>query len=157
MTTPVRLPIVIAETNPFDPDAVALIDLSEAEQVGLYPAELVFTFSPQQLIDTGATFLVARRDGTPVGCGAIAPCDGYGELKRIFTVPEARGTGVAGAMVKALEATARATGLTLLRLETGEDSPDAVALYTKHGYARCGIFGDYPENPHSVFMEKRLG
>ncbi|RMF38054.1 MAG: GNAT family N-acetyltransferase, partial [Alphaproteobacteria bacterium] len=47
-------------------------------------------------------------------------------------------------------------GLPLLRLETGEDSPDALAFYAKSGFARRGPFGEYRENGSSVFMEKRL-
>ncbi len=56
----------------------------------------------------------------------------------------------------ALEAEARARGLDLMRLETGEDSPEAIRAYERVGYARRGPFGDYEENGSSVFMERRL-
>jgi putative acetyltransferase len=29
-------------------------------------------------------------------------------------------------------------------------------LYERHGFQRCGAFGDYPEDPMSVFMRKEL-
>jgi len=38
---------------------------------------------------------VARRDGQPVGCGAIRRIDqATGELKRMFVAPESRGLGI---------------------------------------------------------------
>ncbi len=150
-------PLDICPIDPRDPDAMVLIDLSEAEQAAIYPPEVHFAFSPQELVDSGVIFLIARRDGVPVGCGGVTPLDGYGELKRIFTIPEARGTGVAAALLAALESAARAQGLPILRLETGEDSPEALAFYAKNAYSRRGPFGDYQENGASVFMEKRLG
>ncbi len=42
------------------------------------------------------------------------------------------------------------------RLETGVHQPGALAFYTRHGYVPCGSFGDYEENPLSVFLEKGL-
>ena len=56
----------------------------------------------------------------------------------------------------ALERRARASGLPLLRLETGDDLHAAHRLYARHGFTETGPFGNYEEGPHSVFMEKRL-
>jgi putative acetyltransferase len=41
-------------------------------------------------------------------------------------------------------------------LETGPDQPEALGLYERYGFARRGPYGDYPDDPLSVFMEKRL-
>ncbi len=150
-------PLEIAETHPLAPDALAMIAESEAELAALYRPEVRSAFSPEELAEAGVIFLVARRAGRPVGCGGLALTDGYGELKRIFTTRPARGTGVGRAIVAALEDQARARGRTLVRLETGEASPEAIALYARLGYARRGPFGAYRENGSSVFMEKRLG
>lgn len=139
------------------PDALRLIAESDETLAALYAPEERFGLSPEQLEATGVHFLLARLDGEAVGCGGLAVHKGYGELKRIFTVPAARGRGVAAAVVGALEATAREHGLALLRLETGEPSAAAIRLYVRLGYRRCGVFGDYPEDGVSVFMEKRLG
>lgn len=146
----------IRRDDALGPDALALIAGSEAELASIYPAEVRFAFSPEQLTASRTVFLVAYRDGQPVGCGGLAPLDGYGELKRIFVPVEARGQGIAGAIVTALEAEARALGLPLVRLETGHASPAAISAYSRLGYARCGPFGDYVENGSSVFMEKHL-
>lgn len=150
-------PLEIRQVHPLAPEALDLIAQSEAELASLYRPEVRHAFSSQQLVDAGVVFLVARRGGVPVGCGALAPLDGYGELKRIFTVANARRTGIAAAIVGALEDQARMRGLALVRLETGEASPEAIAAYARLGYARRGPFGAYRENGSSVFMEKRLG
>jgi putative acetyltransferase len=148
--------ITVAPRPVRDPDALRLIGESETELASIYPPEARYAFSPDQLIAADVFFVVARRDGAAVGCGGLAPLDGYGELKRIFTTRLARGSGVGQAVVAALEAEARRRGFPVLRLETGEASPDALALYAACGYARRGPFGAYAENGSSVFMEKAL-
>jgi putative acetyltransferase len=64
--------------------------------------------------------------------------------------------GVAAALMARLETEAVEQNLALLRLETGNLLESAHALYLRCGFAVCGPFGDYPEHPQSVFMEKRL-
>ena len=140
-----------------DADALRLIAESEAELAALYRPELRHAFSPDQLEAAQVRFFLARLDGAAVGCGGVAPLDGYAELKRIFTTRAARGLGVGRAIVARLETEARDMGRTLLRLETGAASPEAIALYEACGFARRGPFGEYRENGSSVFMEKTLG
>ncbi|MEM7509034.1 MAG: GNAT family N-acetyltransferase [Pseudomonadota bacterium] len=152
MTTPLTL----RRNDEIGPDALAMIAESEAELAALYPPEVRYAFSPRQLTDAGVIFFVALGGDTPVGCGGVAPCDGYGELKRIFVTRAVRGQGIAQIIVKRLEDEARARALPLMRLETGERSPEAIRAYEKIGYSRCAPFGDYVENGSSVFMEKAL-
>ncbi|MDZ4044363.1 MAG: GNAT family N-acetyltransferase [Rhodoglobus sp.] len=68
----------------------------------------------------------------------------------------ARGRGLAGALLRAVEDRAREQGCTLARLETGPKSVAAIALYEKHGYRRIPNFGQYEGDPHSYCMEKAL-
>ncbi|MEM6942265.1 MAG: GNAT family N-acetyltransferase [Pseudomonadota bacterium] len=138
------------------PDALAMIAGSEAELASIYAPEHRYAFSPDELIAAHVHFVVVCRGGSPIGCGGMAPLDGYGELKRIFTDPAARGTGIGRRIVAVLEAEAKGRALPLMRLETGEASPDALALYEKCGYRRIGPFGSYRDNGSSVFMEKAL-
>lgn len=151
----------VEEVAPDHPEALALIAGSEAELAALYPPEHRFAFSPQELVAAGVRFCIARRspaaDATPLGCGGLAPLPGYAELKRIYVAPDARGRGVARALLARLEAIACELNLPLIRLETGHLSPAAIGLYTRQGYAQIGPFGAYTENGSSVFMEKRLG
>jgi putative acetyltransferase len=55
-------------------------------------------------------------------------------------------------------ATARERGYTKLSLETGAGDAfaPAQALYEAFGLRRCGPFGSYREDRHSVFMELAL-
>ncbi len=81
---------------------------------------------------------------------------GYGEVKRMFVAPEARGQNIARAILRCIEDQAAREGLTLMRLETGIHQAAAHALYRSGGYAECAPFGEYRLDPLSVFMEKRL-
>lgn len=137
-------------------DALAMIGESEAELASIYPAEVRYAFSPEQLTNAGVAFLVAYRDGSTVGCGGVALYEGFAELKRIFVTKTARGARVAVRIVEGLEQIARDQGRDIVRLETGEASPEAIRLYERIGYARRGPFADYVENGSSVFMEKHL-
>lgn len=91
-----------------------------------------------------------------MACGAILMEGAFGELKRFYTVPGHRGRGVAGAVLSFLEVQARLKGCIELALETGVKQPEAVAFYAKSGYTQCGPFGNYTDDPNSVFMRKRL-
>ena len=148
--------IELRRDDSLGPDALAMIAESEAELASIYPAEVRYAFSPEQLTDAGVAFLVAYRDGVAVGCGGVALYDGYAELKRIFVTKAARGARVAVKIVEALEAKSAQAGRMIVRLETGEASPEAIRLYERIGYARRGPFADYVENGSSVFMEKHL-
>jgi putative acetyltransferase len=148
--------IQLRRDDSLGPNALAMIEESEAELASIYPAEVRYAFSPEQLTDAGVAFLVAYRDGLTVGCGGVAFYDGFAELKRIFVTKAARGARIAGRIIEGLEQIAADADLNLVRLETGEDSPEAIRLYERLGYARCGPFAEYVENGSSVFMEKRL-
>ncbi|MEM1298835.1 MAG: GNAT family N-acetyltransferase [Pseudomonadota bacterium] len=148
--------LVLRRDDALSADALAMIGESEAELAALYAPEHRYAFSPEQLLDVDVRFLTAYRDEKPIGCGGIAPCEGYGELKRIFVTISLRGQGIAARIVGALEDVARQDGYDLVRLETGLASPDALALYRKLGYREIAPFGTYVDNGSSVFMEKTL-
>jgi len=64
-------------------------------------------------------------------------------LYSIATLPEARGNGVADALMEAAERAARRRGYAALRLEVRSDNPAATKLYAKRGYAEFGAYQDY--------------
>ena len=139
------------------PAIIQLINALDAYQGALYPAESNYHLSVEALKAPNVLFAVARDDeGAVIGCGAIVLFDGYGELKRMFVPPEQRGRGVAKAVMALLEAHAVQRNCRLLRLETGIHQPEAHGLYGRAGYTRRGPYGDYPDDPLSVFMEKTL-
>jgi putative acetyltransferase len=103
-------------------------------------------------------FLVARDErGAAVGCGGLrllAP--GSAEIKRMYVEPARRGTGVAVAILRALERRARDHGVTTLVLETGTAQPDARRFYEREGYHRIDNFGPYAGEPLSVCYAREL-
>lgn len=104
-----------------------------------------------------AYFVVAYADGRPVGCGGLRQLDDVtGEIKRMYVLPDRRGTGVATAVLHALERQARSLGWTELRLETGNAQPDAIAFYTRHGYRRVANFGPYIDPEFSFCFGRAL-
>ena len=149
--------LAISLTDPFDADALALINASDIEQAELYPPEVQFALSPRELVECDVRFFVARQAGAALGCCGYQLMDGYAEVKRVFVRSEMRGTGVAAALMKHAEASAAREGVVIMRLETGVDSPAALRLYQGLGYDRRGPFGAYADNGASVFMEKALG
>jgi putative acetyltransferase len=80
----------------------------------------------------------------------------YGEIKRMYVRPGCRGAGVGRALLDELARQARARALRRLRLETGIEQPEAVALYERAGFKRCAPYGEYQPDPLSLFMELDL-
>ena len=150
----------IAQTDPREPQATALLEASHLLMQSLFPAESNHYLSIDALCDAHIHFVTAiRRDlaeTVTVGCGALAEMEGYGEIKSMFVAPEARGMGVGEAILRTLEERARARAIPVLRLETGDALHAAHRLYERVGFAYRGPFGAYEEGPHSVFMEKKL-
>lgn len=94
-----------------------------------------------------------------VATGALAVVHpGHEELKSMRTDPAQRGRGIARLVLEHLERDARARGVRRLSLETGSQDffAPARALYARAGFLPCRPFGDYREDPHSVFMTKHL-
>ena len=80
----------------------------------------------------------------------------YGEIKRLYVPAKHRGKSIAQTIVKELENRLRKQSVFTARLETGVHQHAAIGLYKKLGYAEIPPFGDYTEDPLSVFMEKKL-
>ncbi|GAB4113640.1 MAG: GNAT family N-acetyltransferase [Rubrivivax sp.] len=154
----------IRQERPDHPQVIALLDGLDRYLDSLYPPEANHILDVRALLAPEVHFLVAEVDGAVVGCGAFRRMPGepdtggrpYGEIKRMVTAPAARGQGVGGALMRALEARLRAEGLPLALLETGEAQVEAVRLYERCGYRRRGPFGGYPDNGLSLFYEKSL-
>ncbi|GGV69013.1 MULTISPECIES: GNAT family N-acetyltransferase [Streptomyces] len=158
---------MIIRPVPFDhPDAVKLNDEVQAEYherygdggdaTPLHPSD----FQPPR----GLYLLGYDTDGTPVASGGWRSQDANGEgnedgdaeLKRLYVIPAMRGRGLARRMLAALEEDARAAGRLRMVLETGDQQPEAIALYTSSGYEPCAKFGYYREYESSLCFAKRL-
>jgi putative acetyltransferase len=92
----------------------------------------------------------------PLGCGAIVLHPEFGELERMYASPSGRGQRVAKKLLALLESQVMGSGCMSLKLETGPYQHDALALYASAGYEGRGPYGDYTNDPLSVFMQKHL-
>lgn len=98
-------------------------------------------------------------DGALIGCGALKDLgNGGGEIKSMHTRAHLRGRGLGRRMLEHILGVAKARGYTGLWLETG--SMDAFIparrLYESYGFAFTGPFGDYADDPNSVFMHLQI-
>lgn len=109
-----------------------------------------------EFLPPAGVFLVAWRAEEPVGCGAWRTHGADAELKRMYTVPAARGSGVASAVLAALEDDARRAGRSRMVLECGRRQPEAVAMYERHGYARIPNYGFYADAPDCLSYARTL-
>jgi putative acetyltransferase len=94
-----------------------------------------------------------------VGVGALKRLsDTHGEVKSMHTAEAARGRGIGTALLRHIIAQAASCGMTRLSLETGSWPyfAPARALYARHGFVECTPFGEYREDPNSVFMTRAL-
>lgn len=148
--------LVVELGDPREPKANALLRSSHALMQELYPPESNYFLSVDDLCGPDIHFFVAREGADILGTGALVNCRKYGEVKSMFIGDQARGKGVAAALLRQLEDHARTLKLPVLKLETGDELAAAVRLYMRHGFTRCGIFGDYRPNQTSVYMEKAL-
>ena len=110
---------------------------------------------PEQLNAPNGSFLVGYEDGAAICCGGLKRLDTEAcELKRMYVIPEARGRGVARALLAALEDRARELGYVIARLDTGPKQQGAQRIYESEGYAPVANFNGNPIATY--FGEKRL-
>jgi putative acetyltransferase len=147
----------MVEERPDSPDSLALVAELESVLDPLYPRESRHGYSVEKLLREKVAFFVIRESGVPAGCGGVQLFGTeYGELKRMYVRPEFRGLGLGKLMLEHLAGYARGGGVGLLRLETGIYQKEAVGLYEGFGFKRIPPFGEYKDDPLSLFLEKRI-
>jgi putative acetyltransferase len=124
-------------------EIIALLNALDEDLAGPYSAEQHHALSVEKLFQPEVRFFVVRRGDEAVACGGVGFYDGYAELKRMYAKPEARGSGIASALLARLEAEARQAGRNRLTIETGIYQHAAIRFYEKAGFIRCDAFGPY--------------
>lgn len=85
-----------------------------------------------------AVLFVVERDGRVLGCGGMGPLSGGGsgvcELRKMYFLPELRGTGIGTKLLELILDAAREAGYERCYLETLERMEQARHLYRKHGF-----------------------
>jgi ribosomal protein S18 acetylase RimI-like enzyme len=114
-------------------------------------------YHPDEFTPPRGAFVVIRRGDETMAGGALRRLsDGVGEIKRMWTAPQARGRGYARRVLAVLEATAIDYGYHTLRLETATPQLAAIALYRSVGYEPAEAYGLFRDDPRFVYFEKRL-
>jgi putative acetyltransferase len=137
----------------------ALLEAHLRHMHTLSPPESVHAMDVDRLRAPDVTFWSAWEAGVLLGCGALRELDPrHGEVKSMRTIDAHRGRGVAAGILAHLLDRARDRGYMRLSLETGSMPAFAPArrLYARAGFEPCGPFGDYAEDPNSVFMTLTL-
>jgi GNAT superfamily N-acetyltransferase len=105
-----------------------------------------------------ATVLAVSDATGPVAHAALRSLHGEWEVKRVVVLESERGRGVASLLMGEIEAIAARGGASRVILQTGDQQPEAAALYSKLGYTRIPVYEPYATAiPFSVCFEKRLG
>jgi putative acetyltransferase len=150
---------VISIDDPRADDVRALLDRHLAFARATTRPEDVYALDVDGLADPGVTFFSYRDDGRVLGVAALKRIDEeHAELKSMHTAEEARGRGIARALVEHIVGLARERGYKRLSLETGSGPAfePARALYASAGFAPCQAFGDYAPSPNSAYMTLAL-
>lgn len=148
-----------------DERAVALQRILEEDLHGRYASRLqpgpgrdaalsALAVDPNDVL---ATVLAVSDETGPVAHAALRSLSGEWEVKRVVVLESERGRGIASMLMGEIEAIAARGGASRVILQTGDQQPEAVALYSKLGYTRIPVYEPYASAiPFSFCFEKRL-
>lgn len=141
------------------PEIIALLEEHLRRMQATSPPESCHALDLSGLKKPEVTFWTVWQGPELAGCGAIKEIDPtHAEIKSMRTADEFLRRGVASLLLDHIFEMARERGYRRLSLETGsmKEFDASRALYRKFGFAECEPFGDYVEDPNSVFMTKMV-
>lgn len=146
----------IIKTNSGNKDFIELVKYLDADLAKKDGAEHSF-YAQFNKVDSIKYVVVAYENGKPIGCGAIKEYNSNTmEIKRMYTLPESRGKGIATKVLRELELWAIELCFENCILETGKRQPEAIGLYKKNGYKLIPNYGQYAGIENSVCFEKEM-
>jgi len=137
------------------PEVRALLDEHLENMHALSPPESVHALPVEELRQPDVTFWSVWQGAELLGCGALKELTAeHGEVKSMRTAMAHRRRGVGRMVVEHVLGEARRRGYVRLSLETGSQPAfePARRLYAQFGFVFCTPFGEYVEDPNSVFM-----
>ncbi|MCP4723019.1 MAG: GNAT family N-acetyltransferase [Desulfobacteraceae bacterium] len=148
--------IIIRQISVNTPQVQVFIRDLDEYQESLYPSESNHLDSIETLMQPNVFFVGAMKKNELIGIGAVKLFKTYGEIKRMFIPNKFRGKGIGKIILQALENHLIQQKIFTITLETGIHQTPAIRLYETMGYARTSPFGNYIQDPLSIFMEKKL-
>ncbi len=146
----------LSRTDSSHPDFIALVQRLDAELAVIDGDDHAF-YDQFNKIYRIKYAVVAYENGAPAACGAIKDfAPNIMEIKRMYTLPEYRGKGLATRVLLELEKWAAELQGKKCLLETGKAQIDAVGLYQKQGYKIIPNYGQYAGVENSVCFEKEI-
>jgi putative acetyltransferase len=142
-----------------DPRVVGLLQIHLTNARGATAPGSAHALDISGLQSPDISFWTIWDDEMLLGMGALKRLSAdHGEIKSMHTVQSMRRRGAGRAMLHHIIATARASGISRLSLETGswDYFQPAHTLYRNHGFVECQPFADYVLDPNSVFMSLEL-
>ena len=133
-----------------------------------YAASLSIDLAPQGFADELAALpgpyalpegaiLLAKQGDHVLGCIALKRLvPSIAEIKRLYLRPQARGQGVAKALVGAMLKEAAELGYARVNLDTLPQMETAIALYRSFGFEDIPPYGSHPY-PGLVTLGKKFG
>lgn len=148
--------MTVLRTNSQNPDFINLVKeldaflaITDGDEHGFY--------DQFNKIDNINHVLVFYQNYEAIACGALKQFETKTwEVKRMFTVENARGKGIASKVLAELENWAKEIGAERIILETGKRQTEAIALYHKNQYQVIENYGQYIGVENSVCFEKRF-
>ena len=151
-----RQVIKIIRTNSYNQDFIELVKHLDADLAERDGAEYSF-YAQFNKTDKIKYVVVAYENSKPMSCGAIKEyAPNTMEIKRMYTLPESRGKGIATKVLSELEIWATELSYEKCILETGKKQPEAIVLYKKNGYKLIPNYGQYAEIENSLCFEKHI-
>ena len=146
----------IIRTNSENKDFIDLVKLLDADLAQRDGEDHSF-YAQFNKIDTIKHAIVLYENDIPLACGAIKEFDTDSmEIKRMYTLSQNRGKGIASKILSELEKWAKELSYKRCVLETGLKQPEAIALYKKNGYDVIPNYGQYIGVENSKCFEKVL-
>jgi GNAT superfamily N-acetyltransferase len=148
--------ITLKRTNSENLDFIELVRFLDADLAERDGDEHSF-YDQFNKIDKIKYAIVVYENERPAGCGAIKEFAPHiVEVKRMYTLPDSRGKGIASDVLAELEIWANELGYKKCILETGKKQPEAIKLYQKSGYKIIQNYGQYAQANNSLCFEKEL-
>jgi len=139
------------------PEVQELLAEHLRDMYAISPPESVHALPLDGLRAPGITFWTVWSQGQLVGCGALKELGPReGEVKSMRTARTHRRSGVGKAMLEHILQEASRRAYHRLSLETGSqpEFEPARQLYEHYGFTYCPPFGEYRNDPNSVFLTR---